>query len=266
MSLQILDDIRSSNLNIPNHIAIIMDGNGRWANGYSKPRVWGHHKGASAVRRTIEACRHIGVKFLTLYAFSDENWMRPQYEVDTIMGLLFRYLKKEEANLDRNNIKLSVIGDTERLPEKTRVQLKATIENLKHNDGMTLVLALSYGSKNEILHAVKQIAEKVEDGELTADSITQETIESNLWTANMPSPDLLIRTSGEQRLSNFLLWQLAYSEFFFTNTCWPDFNEKTLLEAIESFNHRDRRFGNVSQSRPLSESEQRELSREELSL
>ena len=264
MKQKLVDEIKSSDLNIPNHIAIIMDGNGRWANSFAKPRVWGHHKGARAVRKTIETCRAIGVKYLTLYAFSDENWARPEYEVDTIMDLLFRYLKKEESNLDKNNIRLKVIGEVDRLPRKTRDQLDATMENLKHNNGMTLVLALSYGSKNEIVSAVKSVAEKVKSGELSPEDITGSIIEENLWTTGMPAPDLLIRTSGEQRLSNFLLWQLAYSEFYFTDTCWPDFDEQALYDALLSFNHRERRYGLVAESRPLSQSEITELSQEGL--
>jgi undecaprenyl diphosphate synthase len=260
----LLDGIKTSNLKVPGHVAIIMDGNGRWANGFSKPRVWGHHKGARSVRKTIEACRTIGVKYLTLYAFSDENWSRPKYEVDTIMDLLFRYLRKEESNLNKNNIKLQIVGDMERLPEKTRNQLRSTMEVLNDNDGMTLILALSYGAKNEIISATKSLATKVKNGEIEVEQITTGLFEQFLWTSDVPDPDLLIRTSGEQRLSNFLLWQLAYSEFYFTKVCWPDFNEYELLLAIESFNHRDRRYGNVVESRPLSIDEVKELSGEEL--
>lgn len=264
MSLNVLDEAKKHNLTVPNHIAIIMDGNGRWASGFAKPRVWGHHKGAKAVRTTIESCRTLGVKYLTLYAFSDENWSRPKYEVETIMNLLFKYLKKEEANLAKNNIRLSVIGDTGRLPEATRTQLDKTMDALKDNDGMVLVLALSYGSKSEITSAVKDIASKIESGELSAKDVCAETIQNHLWTSDMPDPDLMIRTSGEQRLSNFLLWQLAYAEFYFTNVCWPDFNEKELLNAIKTYNGRDRRFGGVVESRPLSDTEVKELSQEEL--
>lgn len=260
----ILEEIQKSHFKIPEHIAIIMDGNGRWASGFAKPRVWGHHKGAGAVRKTIEACRKIGVKYLTLYAFSDENWSRPKYEVDTIMDLLLRYLRKEEKSLNQNNIKLKVIGQIERLPEKTRAQLLSTMNVLKDNDGMELVLALSYGAKSEIVQAVKSISSLVKDGQIEPDQISEKLFESFLWTSDMPDPDLLIRTSGEQRLSNFLLWQLAYSEFYFTDKCWPDFNELELLQAIRVFNGRDRRFGLVAESRPLSKIERDELSREEL--
>ena len=260
----LLEGIESSNLRVPKHLAIIMDGNGRWARGFSKPRVWGHHKGARSVRSTIEACRKIGVDFLTLYAFSNENWSRPKYEVDTIMDLLFRYLRKEEQQLDSNNISLKVIGDISKLPNHTRAQLESTIEVLKHNDGMTLILALSYGAKNEILDATKSIVSKVVRGEIDQTDIDANLFESNLWTAGVPDPELLIRTSGEQRISNFLLWQLAYTEFYFTKVCWPDFNEYEILLALESFNSRDRRFGKVETSRPLSSEEIVELSGKEL--
>lgn len=260
-----MNHLELEKLNLPKHIAVIMDGNGRWASGFSKPRVWGHHKGAKAVRKTIESCREIGVQHLTLYAFSDENWNRPSYEVDTIMELLHRYLKSEQSNLHENNIRLKVIGQSDRLPAKVVEQLNSSVEFLKNNDGMELILALSYGAKNELMHAVKSICNDVAAGKLSSDHITCDAIEDRLWTKGTPPPDLLIRTSGEKRLSNFLLWQLAYTELYFTDVCWPDFDEKILMTAIEDYSSRNRRFGKVCESRPLSDLEVRELAGEDSS-
>lgn len=263
MKHKLSEEINSLGLTVPPHIAIVMDGNGRWAESRSKPRVWGHFKGAKAVRKTIETCRAIGVRYLTLFAFSDENWARPKYEVDTVMDLLFRYLKKEQDALLENNIRLKAIGEIQRLPEQTLDQLRSTIEYLDRNDGMDLIIALSYGARNEILNAVKKIATEVRAGKCSPGAIDVEMFESHLWTGNLPHPDLFIRTSGEYRLSNFLLWQLAYSELHFTEKCWPDFDEQEILEALRVYNKRERRFGSVPESEPLSNYEFDQLLREE---
>jgi undecaprenyl diphosphate synthase len=258
-----LESVKASG-EIPKHVSIIMDGNGRWAGARFRPRVFGHHKGALAVRRTVEAARQLEVKYLTLYAFSDENWGRPAYEVSAVMELLERYIAREIDNLNRNGIRLHAIGELSKLPATTKKVLDAAIAQLSGNSEMTLTLCLSYGGRTEISEALKKIVHKAEAGEITASKVNAELISEHLWTAGMPDPDLMIRTSGEQRLSNFLLWQHAYSEMFFSKVSWPDFSMLHFLEAIHSFQGRQRRFGRINEpSRPLSSEEIEELKREE---
>jgi undecaprenyl diphosphate synthase len=231
---------------LPQHIAIIMDGNGRWAQKKGEMRIFGHHNGVLAVRETTEAAAELGVKYLTLYAFSTENWNRPKEEVDALMELLVSTISDEVKTLSKNNIRLKTIGDLESLPAKCYEELMTAVETTKNNTRMTLVLALSYSSKWEITNAVKKICKKVQNNELTIDQIDQEVISSNLGTSEFPDPALLIRTSGEYRISNFLLWQLAYTELYFTKKLWPDFRKKDLYEAILDFQKRERRFGKTS--------------------
>jgi undecaprenyl diphosphate synthase len=232
-------------MNVPAHLAIIMDGNGRWAKKRSMPRFMGHAEGAKSVRVITEECARLGIKYLTLYAFSTENWKRPEKEVSFLMGLLGRYLDSETETLLKNNVRLFTIGDISKLPAKVSRKLESVKEKTSKNSGLKLVLALNYGSKNEILSAVKKIAEKAASGALKPGKITEETITQNLYTASIPDPDLMIRTSGEFRISNFLLWQLAYTELYITNVLWPDFRKKELLSAIRSYNKRDRRYGGI---------------------
>ncbi len=228
---------------VPQHVAIIMDGNGRWAKARGYDRIYGHQNGVVSVRECTEAAAEIGVKYLTLYAFSTENWGRSKGEVDALMELLIDTIEKETPTLNKNNIRLLAIGDLSRLPEGAQAKLNRCIADTSHNDHMSLVLALSYSSKWEITHAVKQIAEAVREGRMGVDDITEETVSEYLTTRNIPDPDLMIRTSGEKRISNFLLWQLAYSEFYFTDTHWPDFRRESLYEAIYDYQNRERRFG-----------------------
>jgi undecaprenyl diphosphate synthase len=237
---------RLDKTNLPRHIAIIMDGNGRWAQNHSLGRIAGHRKGAESVRKVVEACRAIGISYLTLYAFSSENWSRPEKEVSALMSLLERYLKSEVKVMIKNNIRLLTIGDTAALPEQVRAVLGDTIEKTAGNTAMTLVLALNYGSHDEILEAVRKLVEQALQGKIDASDITAERFQGYLYTKGMPDPDLLIRTSGEYRLSNFLMWQTAYTEFYFTDTLWPDFREEQLIEAILEFQRRERRFGMTS--------------------
>jgi undecaprenyl diphosphate synthase len=233
--------------NLPKHLAIIMDGNGRWAKQKGMLRVFGHENGTKAVRETVECCARLGIENLTLYAFSTENWNRPKMEVDTLMKLLVSSLKKELPTLQENNIKLITIGNTHQLPDSARKQLEEVIELTKNNTRMTLTLALSYGSREEIISAVKAISQKVKNSILAAEDINESTINEHLYTHSLPDVDLVIRTSGEQRISNFLLWQIAYAEFYFTDVLWPDFREKDLHEAIISYQKRERRFGKTSE-------------------
>jgi undecaprenyl diphosphate synthase len=233
--------------NLPKHLAIIMDGNGRWAKQQGKLRVFGHENGTKSVRVTVENCATIGIEYLTLYAFSTENWNRPKFEVDTLMKLLIKSLKKELKTLTSNNIKLNVIGHVESLPKNVRAELEEVIEKTKENNRMTLTLALSYGARDEILNAVKNIAKKVKNNIITEESIDETTINNHLYTHNMPDVDLVIRTSGEHRISNFLLWQIAYAEFYFTDVLWPDFNLEELQNALRSYQKRERRFGKTSE-------------------
>jgi undecaprenyl diphosphate synthase len=232
--------------NLPRHIAIIMDGNGRWAQNHSLGRIAGHRKGAESVRNIVEACRKIGISYLTLYAFSSENWSRPQREVRALMTLLERYLKSEVKVMMKNHIRLLAIGDTGALPEKVRTILRDTIAQTAGNTAMTLILALNYGSHDEILGAVRRMVDEARQGRIGAQDVTLERFAGNLFTRGIPDPDLLIRTSGEYRLSNFLLWQMAYTEFYFTDTLWPDFREEQLLEALVEYQKRERRFGLTS--------------------
>jgi len=233
-------------MTLPKHIAIIMDGNGRWAQLKRKPRTFGHIKGTRVAKKIITACSRKGIKNLTLYAFSTENWFRPQTEVSFLMKLLRRYLKRETENLVKENIRFSVIGDLSRVPSDVHQAIQQAREATAQCTGLNLVFALSYGSRQEITEAVKALAAKVASGELSPEKIDEAAISSSLSTYPTPDPDLIIRTSGEQRLSNFLLWQAAYSEFYFTETLWPNFTEAHLDEALTAFSVRQRRYGKVS--------------------
>jgi undecaprenyl diphosphate synthase len=233
--------------NLPAHIAIIMDGNGRWAKQKGFMRVFGHENGTKSVRTTVETCAKLGVKNLTLYAFSTENWNRPKLEVQTLMQLLVRSLKDELKTLVSNNIKLNAVGNMSMLPDNIRKELTSVIEKTKDNTRMTLTLALSYGSREEIINVVKNISEKVKNNIISTEAIDESIINQHLYTHNLPDVDLVIRTSGEHRISNFLLWQIAYAEFYFTDVLWPDFNEEQLYKAIASYQKRERRFGKTSE-------------------
>jgi undecaprenyl diphosphate synthase len=228
---------------LPEHVAIIMDGNGRWAKQRGQMRVFGHQNGVAAVREASEGAAELGVKYLTLYAFSTENWSRPPAEVTALMTLLVSTIRKEVATLNKNNVRLQAIGNLTGLPDNCFAELMEAIAATQHNTGLTLVLALNYSSRWEITRATRLIAEKVKNGILNPDTIDDATISQHLTTANMPDPELLIRTSGEQRISNFLLWQLSYAELYFTETMWPDFTRETLYEAIYLYQNRERRFG-----------------------
>ncbi|MBR5604713.1 MAG: isoprenyl transferase [Bacteroidales bacterium] len=232
---------------LPQHIAVIMDGNGRWAKEQGKMRIFGHQNGVGAVRAISEACAELGVKYLTLYAFSTENWNRSQIEVDALMRLLSKTMSDELKTLTDNNIRLNAIGDLSRLPKYNYDALMKTIDATKYNDRMTLTLCLSYSGRWEITQAAKMIAEKVKSGELDIEQIDENVFSNCLNTSGMPDPELLIRTSGEERLSNFLLWQLAYSEFYFTEKFWPDFGKEDLYLAIADYQNRERRFGKTSE-------------------
>lgn len=232
---------------LPKHIAIIMDGNGRWAAQHGNERIFGHEHGVEAVRSTVEGAAEIGLQYLTLYAFSTENWSRPQEEVNALMGLLVQAINNETEKLKEQNVRLAVIGDQASLPEEVQQKLNWSVEELKNCKGLTLVLALSYSSKWEIIEAVKNIATEVKDGRLEVEKIDKTLFDKYLATNGMPDPELLIRTSGEHRISNFLLWQIAYAEFYFTQKLWPDFSKEDLFEAICDFQNRERRFGKTSQ-------------------
>jgi len=232
---------------LPKHIAIIMDGNGRWAKQQGKLRVFGHENGTKSVREITEACAELGIENLTLYAFSTENWKRPKLEVQMLMRLLITSLKNEIKTLQENNIKLNTIGNTTDLPKKVQSELSDVIEQTKNNTRMTLTLALSYGSRDELLNTIKQISIKVKNNIISPEKIDESVINEHLYTRNLPDVDLLIRTSGEQRISNFLLWQIAYAELFFTDILWPDFTKNNLYEAILSYQNRERRFGKTSE-------------------
>ena len=232
---------------VPKHVAIIMDGNGRWAKKRGLLRVFGHEKGAKAVRETIEAAGKTGVTHLTLYAFSTENWNRPKAEVDKLMNLLVSSLKKEFKTLHENNIKLNAIGNLNELPQKAHKELLDVIEKTKNNEKLVLTLALSYGSRDEIVKTVKEIAEKVKNNIISLENIDDSIINEHLYTQNLPDVDLLVRTSGEQRISNFLLWQIAYAELYFTDVLWPDFKKEDLYKALINYQNRERRFGKTSE-------------------
>ncbi len=233
-------------ISVPPHIAIIMDGNGRWARARGLPRTAGHKKGAQAVQRTLEAAIDLGVQYLTLFGFSSENWNRPEGEVFDLMGLLRRYLQSETAELHRKNIRIRVIGDRSRFSEDIVALIKGAEEMTAENDGLNLTAALSYGGRQDIATAARAIAEKVAAGELDPATIDEDALGQHLWTHDLPDPDLLIRTSNEQRISNFLLWQCAYTELVFTDLLWPEFGREGLEQAIAEYNRRDRRFGAVA--------------------
>lgn len=232
---------------LPRHIAIIMDGNGRWAQKHTLGRISGHKKGAEAVRSTVKICREWGIQYLTLYAFSSENWQRPRKEVDALMRLLEDYVRSEFAGMLENNIRLTVIGHWENLRENIRQLLREVIAKTARNDGLILNIALSYGGRDEIVTAARRILDDYRAGKFSPDEITKEMFAGYLDTAGMPDPDLLIRTSGEYRISNFLLWQMAYTEFYFTDVLWPDFNREELLKAIADYQQRERRFGLIGE-------------------
>lgn len=234
-------------MQIPKHIAIIMDGNGRWAKSKGLPRFAGHKEGVSAVRRITEKCGQIGVKHLTLFTFSSENWNRPQTEVSALMTLLTGTLRKEIKKLNKNNVRFTTIGNVSDLPEKAQKEIRESIEFTKNNSGLNLVLALNYSGKQEIMNATKLIAKDIENGKLSINDIDENIFNSKLYTHNIPEPDLLIRTGGDYRISNFMLWQLAYSEFYITPIFWPEFNEEELMIAIHEYNSRERRFGKTSE-------------------
>jgi undecaprenyl diphosphate synthase len=233
--------------NLPKHLAIIMDGNGRWAKQKGLLRAFGHENGTKSVRLTVETCAKLGIKNLTLYAFSTENWNRPKLEVDTLMKLLISSLKNELQTLQDNNIQLNSIGNLEMLPKSAQKELLDVIRKTENNSRMILTLALSYGSREEIISAIKKISDKVKNNIISLDSIDESIINQHLYTQNLPDVDLLIRTSGEHRISNFLLWQIAYAELYFTDVLWPDFKEDDLYEAIISYQKRERRFGKTSE-------------------
>jgi undecaprenyl diphosphate synthase len=235
---------------LPVHVAIIMDGNGRWAKKRFMNRINGHEKGSKTVRTVVSAARELGIAYLTLYAFSTENWARPKTEVLALMQLLKKFLVSERQDLQEKDICLQVLGQMEKLPEEVRNHALETIHATRNNHGMTLNLALSYGSRQEITNAVRAMAKKITAGELTAEDICEKTVAAHLYTGNMPDPDLVIRTSGEFRLSNFLLWQSAYAEIFVTHTLWPDFTRDEFIEILNSYQKRDRRFGRVECSMP----------------
>lgn len=238
--------------NVPKHIAVIMDGNGRWAKKQGfLTRVRGHEVGVEALRRITTAAAELGLGYLTVYAFSTENWNRPKAEVDALMNILMTALEKELPVLQKNNVRLSAIGNLGTLPDKANKKLISVIDATSSNDGLTLTLALSYGSQDEMVQAIRKVASEVAAGNLQPEQITEEHVEKHLFTAGMPHPDLLVRTSGEQRISNYLLWQLAYAEFYFTPVLWPDFDAEGLYEAIAAFQKRERRFGQTSEQLTL---------------
>ncbi|WP_455525982.1 isoprenyl transferase [Peptostreptococcus stomatis] len=230
---------------VPAHIAIIMDGNGRWAKSRFMPRTYGHKVGVETIRKVVKECSRLGVKYLTLYAFSTENWKRPKDEVSALMGLLVKYLRNELEELHKNNVKILTIGDISKLPQACIEELDHAKEKTKDNRGLVMSLALNYGGRNDLVNAVKNISQEVVDGKISVDDIGDDLISSHLSTKESPDPDLVVRTSGEQRLSNFLLWELAYSEFYFADIHWPDFDEKELQKAIFAYQSRDRRFGGI---------------------
>ncbi len=242
-NLQQADDITFDKL--PGHVAVIMDGNGRWAKKRMMNRVNGHEKGSETVRTIVSACRELGIGVLTLYAFSTENWDRPKSEVNALMGLLEKFIKQELPTLLEKGIRLNVIGQTHRLPSQVQEQINMSIDRTAGNSAMVLNLALSYGAREEITNAVRQIAQKIESGELKSNSIDAGTIQDHLYTGRLPDPDLLIRTGGEYRVSNFLLWQIAYTELYISDTLWPDFSKEEFFHILKNYQERDRRFGRV---------------------
>ncbi len=243
--MSLIDKIDKSRL--PEHVAIIMDGNGRWAKQRNLDRSMGHVEGVNTVRRITEAASELGVKYLTLYTFSTENWNRPKEEVDALMNLIVVAIERETPDLIKNNVRLTMIGDIARMPEFASERLKKCMDDTSHCNGLTLVLALSYSSRWEIVEACRAIAEKVQCGDMNVDDINDETISENLTTKNIPDPDLLIRTAGDLRISNYLLWQIAYSELYFTPVFWPDFSKEEFYEAVMEYQSRERRFGKTSE-------------------
>ena len=243
---EIEDSIINKN-NIPKHIAIIMDGNGRWAKAHSLPRIAGHKEGIDSVRAITKKCGDIGVKYLSLYTFSSENWSRPIKEVKALMGLLLLTIRREIKDLNKNNVRLTTIGNMGDLPDDARKGMEEGLKITENNSGLNLILALSYGGRQEILKMVQSIARKAINGEIEPEKLSERDIVNELDTAKIPDPDLLIRTGGDQRISNFLLWQIAYSEIYVTDTYWPEFKEKELLDAVSDFQDRERRFGCISE-------------------
>ncbi len=232
---------------LPSHVAIIMDGNGRWAKKRMLNRIKGHEKGADTVRTIVRTCRQIGISNLTLYAFSTENWQRPKREIEALMTLLVKFLNSELKEMMDNNIRLDAIGQVERLPQRVQKALLRSMEMTRNNDAMRLILALSYGSRDEIVRMVKTLVQMADKGEIQSEEITTELVSQHLYTREIPDPDLLIRTSGEMRISNFLLWQIAYTEIYVTETLWPDFEKEEFLQILQNFQQRERRFGKVAE-------------------
>lgn len=245
MSVKIPTLSENAKTHLPKHIAIIMDGNGRWAQKRGLPRVEGHRNGIESVRTVVELCGKLHISYLTLYAFSMENWIRPKDEVNMLMKYLAWFLKKETPELQKNNVRLRAIGRLDLLPQEAQEQLALSIETLKNNTGLTLILALSYSSREEITHTVRNLARQVHAGQLDPEQIDEKLLSNSLYTKEYPDPDILIRTSGEMRISNFLLWQISYAELYVTPTLWPDFKEEDLCNALEEFAKRNRRFGDV---------------------
>ena len=233
--------------NIPQHVAIIMDGNGRWAKKRGLPRMAGHYQGAKVVEQILEDADHMGIRYLTVYAFSTENWSRPQAEVKTLMNLLRTYMKTSLAKCAKNNVRIRVIGDKTRLDADLQEAIRNLEQDTRNNTGISFQIAINYGGRDELRRAAAQIARQVQDGLLRPEEITEETISDHLDTAGIPDPDLLIRTSGEERISNFLIWQCAYTEYYFTDVTWPDFNKEELERAVEAYRHRERRMGGLMQ-------------------
>ncbi len=231
--------------NLPVHIAIVMDGNGRWASGRGLPRSMGHREGANTLRKIVRYCDEIGIKYLTVYAFSTENWSRPKEEVDALMSLLLEYLKNADKEIAGKNVRIKVIGDSNGLTEEIKNEIIRVTENTKKNNGLTLVIALNYGGRAEIVDMVRRIAVEVKKGGLSIDAINEQLVSGYLYTSGIPDPDMVIRPSGENRLSNFLLWQSSYAEFWYSNVLWPDFSKKDLLEAIMEYQKRNRRYGGI---------------------
>ncbi|MBE7628638.1 isoprenyl transferase [Tenacibaculum piscium] len=238
---------------VPNHIAVIMDGNGRWAKGKGMQRIFGHRNALTAIRETADTASEIGVKFVTLYAFSTENWSRPKLEVDALMSLLVSTLKKELPDFQRKNVRVNAIGNIDNLPKNAQKILATVIEETKNNTKITLTFALSYGAREEIVNAIKNISKKVVNNQLDIEKIDEKIINNHLYTFNLPNVDLLIRTSGEQRISNFLLWQIAYAELYFTDILWPDFRREHLFDAVIDYQNRERRFGKTSEQIEINE-------------
>ncbi|MFO7820823.1 MAG: isoprenyl transferase [Lentisphaeria bacterium] len=241
-----MSDLSTTRPSLPRHVAVIMDGNGRWAQQHNLPRIEGHRAGAEAVRRIVEVCSETEVEYLTLYAFSTENWQRPRPEVRQLMALLREFLETRRQDFDKHKIRLNTIGEIERLPKAVQKKLRKTIEETQAHDRGTVTLALNYGSRTEIIRATQSIATEVAAGQLKAADITEELFKRKLFTAGLPDPDLIIRTSGEQRLSNFLLWQASYAELWFTETLWPDFSKAEFRAALEEYKRRQRRYGGHS--------------------